>query len=161
MTSDEICKQFRQYTLIEAEQDTEDDTVYHPVSVWRFRDNIEAGSVSNGNTPALLENFTRYPPWQPSSQEPKSGTLNALLSFFSEGEYIRETAEDMEKLYALSHSLKALFLRDMKGNLYMVKLSGPVSQTINNQTGMLSVTVSVPWIEVGDARDVKIIAVEG
>lgn len=160
MTSDEICKQFRQYTLIEAEQDTEDGTVYHPVSVWRFRDNIEAGSVSNGNTPALLENFTRYPHWQPSSQEPKSGTLNALLSFFSEGEYIRETAEDMEKLYALSHSLNALFLRDMKGNLYMVKLSGPVSQTINNQTGMLSVTVSVPWIEVGDARDVKIIAVE-
>lgn len=161
MTSDEICKQFRQYTLIEAEQDTEDSTVYHPVSVWRFRDNIEAGSVSNGNTPALLENFTRYPHWQPSSQEPKSGTLNALLSFFSEGEYIRETAEDMEKLYALSHSLNALFLRDMKGNLYMAKLSGPVSQTINNQTGMLSVTVSVPWIEVGDAGDVKIIAVEG
>lgn len=160
MTSDEICKQFRQYTLIEAEQDAEDGTVYHPVSVWRFRDNIEAGSVSNGNTPALLENFTRYPHWQPSSQEPKSGTLNALLSFFSEGEYIRETAEDMEKLYALSHSLNALFMRDMKGNLYMVKLSGPVSQTINNQTGMLSVTVSVPWIEVGDARDVKIIAVE-
>lgn len=161
MTSDEICKQFRQYTLIEAEQDAEDSTVYHPVSVWRFRDNIEAGSVSNGNTPALLENFTRYPHWQPSSQEPKSGTLNALLSFFSEGEYIRETAEDMEKLYALSHSLNALFLRDMKGNLYMVKLSGPVSQTINNQTGMLSVMVSVPWIEVGDAGDVKIIAVEG
>lgn len=161
MTSDEICKQFRQYTLIEAEQDAEDGTVYHPVSVWRFRDNIEAGAVSNGNTPALLENFTRYPHWQPSSQEPKSGTLNALLSFFSEGEYIRETAEDMEKLYALSHSLNALFLRDMKGNLYMVKLSGPVSQTTNNQTGMLSVTVSVPWIEVGDAGDVKIIAVGG
>lgn len=160
MTSDDICKQFRQYTLIEAEQDADDGTVYHPVSVWRFRDNIEAGSVSNGNTPALLENFTRYPHWQPSSQEPKSGTLNALLSFFSEGEYIRETAEDMEKLYALSHSLNALFMRDMKGNLYMVKLSGPVSQTINNQTGMLSVTVSVPWIEVGDAGDVKIIAVE-
>lgn len=161
MLSDEICKQFRQFTLIEATQDTDDQSVYHPVSVWRFRNNIEAGAVSNGNNPAMLENFTKYPLWQPSSQAPKSGTLTALLSFFSEGEYIRETAADMERLYALSQSVNPLFLRDMKGNLYMVRLSGPISQTVNYKTGVMEVTVSVPWVEVGDAEDVKIISIGG
>ena len=161
MLSDEICKQFRQFTLIEATQDTDDQSVYHPVSVWRFRNNIEAGAVSNGNNPAMLENFTKYPLWQPSSQAPKSGTLTALLSFFSEGEYIRETAADMERLYALSQSVNPLFLRDMKGNLYMVRLSGPISQTVNYKTGVMEVTVSVPWVEIGDAQDVKIITIGG
>lgn len=161
MLSDEICKQFRQFTLIEATQDTSDQSVYHPVSVWRFRNNIEAGAVSNGNNPAMLENFTKYPLWQPSSQAPKSGTLSALLSFFSEGEYIRETSADMERLYALSQSVNPLFLRDMKGNLYMVRLSGPISQTVNYKTGIMEVTVSVPWVEVGDAEDVKIISIGG
>lgn len=161
MLSDEICKQFRQFTLIEATQDTDDQSVYHPVSVWRFRNNIEAGAVSNGNNPAILENFTKYPLWQPSTQAPKSGTLTALLSFFSEGEYIRETAADMERLYALSQSVNPLFLRDMKGNLYMVQLSGPISQTVNYKTGVMEVTVSVPWVEIGDAQDVKIITIGG
>ena len=161
MTSDEICKQFRQFTLIEATQDTDDQSVYHPVSVWRFRNNIEAGAVSNGNNPAMLENFTKYPLWQPSSQAPKSGTLTALLSFFSEGEYIRETAADMERLYALSQSVNPLFLRDMKGNIYMVRLSGPISQTVNYKTGVMEVTVSVPWVEVGDASDAKILSIGG
>ena len=161
MTSDENCRQFRQFTLIEAQQDANDQSIYHPVSVWRFRNNIEAGAVSNGNTPALLDNFTKYPYWQPSSPAAKSGTLTALLSFFSDGEYIRETAEDMERLYALSQSVNPLFLRDLKGNLYMVRLSGPISQTVNYKTGVMEVTVSVPWIEVGDADDAKILAIGG
>lgn len=161
MTSDEICRRFRQFTLIEAARDADDADVYHTVSVWRFRNNIEAGAVSNGNTPGLLDNFTKYPHWQPSSQSPKSGTLTALLSYFSEGEYIRETAADMERLYALSQSVNPLFLRDMKGNLYFVRLSGPISQTTNYKTGIMEVTVSVPWIEVGDASGVKILSLGG
>lgn len=161
MTSDEICRQFRQFTLIEAARDADDADVYHTVSVWRFRNNIEAGAVSNGNTPGLLDNFTKYPHWQPSSQSPKSGTLTALLSYFSEGEYIRETAADMERLYALSQSVNPLFLRDMKGNLYFVRLSGPITQTTNYKTGIMEVTVSVPWIEAGDASGVKILSLGG
>ena len=157
MVSDTLCRRFRQYTLIEAEEDPDGRNVFRPVSVWRFRNNIEAGAVSNGNTPALLDNFTKYPHWQPSSQAPRGGTLTALLSFFTEGQYLSETAEDMDRLYALSSSVNPLFLRDMKGNLYLVRLSGPVSQTVNTKGGMLEVTVSLPWIEAGDASDAKIL----
>lgn len=151
-----MCRRFRQHTLIEAEEDEELAGVYHPVNVWRFRDNVDAGAYTNQNQPVLLENFTKYPLWQPSSPAAKSGTLTALLGRFENGVYSGDNASAMEALFALSGSVNPLFYRDMKGNLYMVRLAGPISQTVNNVSGMLEVSVSVPWVEVGDAGDVKI-----
>lgn len=155
-SSDSFCRRFRQHTLIEAEADAEKPDTYHPVHVWRFRDNLDAGGYSNQNTPVLLQNFTKYPLWQPSSQASRAGTLVALIGRFVNGVYSGDTAEDMDALFALSESVNPLFYRDMKGNLYMVRLSGPITQTINNQTGVLEVSVSVPWVEAGDAKDAKI-----
>lgn len=155
-SSDSFCRRFRQHTLIEAEADAEVPDTYHPVHVWRFRDNLDAGSYTNQNTPVLLQNFTKYPLWQPSSQASRSGTLVALIGRFVNGQYSGESTEDMDALFAISESVNPLFYRDMKGNLYMVRLSGPITQTINNQTGTLEVSVSVPWVEVGDAKDAKI-----
>lgn len=155
-SSDSFCRRFRQHTLIEAEADADNPDTYHPVHVWRFRDNLDAGSYTNQNTPVLLQNFTKYPLWQPSSQVSRAGTLVALVGRFINGQYSGDTAEDMDALFALSESVNPLFYRDMKGNLYMVRLSGPITQTINNQTGVLEVSVSVPWVEVGDASDAKI-----
>lgn len=151
-----LCRQFRQHTLIEAEEDADNPGVYHPVNVWRFRDNVDAGGYTNQNQPVLLENFTKYPLWQPSSPAAKTGTLTALLGWFENGEYSHDTAAAMEKLFDLSSSINQLFYRDMKGNLYMVRLSGPISQTIDNNSPSLPVSVSVPWVETGDADGVKI-----
>ena len=154
--SDEICVGFRQHTLIEAEEDANQRDVFHPVHVWRFSDNLDAGSYTNQNAPVLLQNFTKYPLWQPSSQAAKTGTLTALLGRFAEGTYTGGTTADMDALFALSESVNPLFYRDMKGNLYMVRLAGPITQTVNNKSGILEVSVSVPWVEVGDASDAKI-----
>ena len=151
-----LCRQFRQHTLIEAEEAAENPGVYHPVNIWRFRDNVDAGGYTNQNQPVLLENFTKYPLWQPSSPAAKTGTLTALLGWFENGEYSHDTAAAMEKLFDLSSSINQLFYRDMKGNLYMVRLSGPISQTIDNSSASLSVSVSVPWVETGDADGVRI-----
>lgn len=151
-----LCRQFRQHTLIEAEEDASLPGVYHPVNVWRFRDNVDAGTYTNQNQPVLLENFTKYPLWQPSSPAAKAGTLTALLGRFENGIYSGDAAAAMDALFALSGSVNPLFYRDMKGNLYMVRLAGPISQTVDNRTGVLAVSVSVPWVEVGDAGDAKI-----
>lgn len=159
--SSSLCRRFRQHTLIEAAEDAEKRGVYHPVNVWRFRDNLDAGGYSNQNQPVLLDNFTPYPAWQPSSPRARAGTLTALLGRFVNGTYSGETTDDMDRLFALSASVNPLFYRDMKGNLYMVRLSGPITQTVNNQTGVLEVSVSVPWVEVGDADGAKIYVTEG
>lgn len=154
--SSALCRQFRQHTLIEAEKDAELVNVYHPVNVWRFRDNVDAGGYTNQNQPVLLENFTKYPLWQPSCPAAKTGTLTALLGWFENGTYSGDNAAAMEALFALSESMKPLFYRDMKGNLYMVRLSGPITQTIDNSSASLPVSVSVPWVEVGDVDGVRI-----
>lgn len=154
-----MCRRFRQHTLIEAEEDAENPGVYHPVNVWRFRDNVDAGAYTNQNQPVLLDNFTKYPLWQPSSPVAKAGTLTALLGWFERGEYINDNAAAMEKLFALSFSINQLFYRDMKGNLYMVRLSGPITQTTDNNSPSLPVSVSVPWVETGDADGARIYTV--
>ena len=151
-----FCRQFKQHTLIEAEEDSTLPNTYHPVRVWRFANNTESGAYSNGNKPNLLENFTKYPLWQPSSQSAKSGTLTGLLGRFEDGEYQYDTAGLMDELFELSTSNNPLFYRDRKGNLYMVRVSSPIVQTITDKSLGMPVKVSLPWTEVGDASNVRL-----
>lgn len=147
---------FRAYTLIEATEDSELPNVYHAVRAWRFGNNLSAGAVSNNNSPTFLSNFTRTPLRQKTAQAPKSGTLSALISNVNSGAYA-DTAEQMEELYAISLSENTFFLKDMKGNLYMVHTSGAISQQINTRTGIQEVSFSLPWQEVGDTDGIALV----
>ncbi|MBQ8319491.1 MAG: hypothetical protein IJX81_01265 [Clostridia bacterium] len=151
-----VCKNQPYYLLLETTQDGEYPDVYHVVNYWRFGNNISAGSVSNNNTPNFLTNFTKYRLKQPVSRMGKSGTLTALLSNVIGGEY-KDTATQMEDLYNISASENTFFLKDMKGNLYMVAVSNPITQTINTKSFVQEVTVSIPWEEVGSTEGVSII----
>lgn len=150
-----FCKRFKQYTLTEAQKNS--DGTYTALKTWRFANNIEASAVGNNNSPATMANFTRYPMWQPSEQSPRSGTLSALVGRFVQGTYSGETSEQMQELYNISHSQNTFFLRDMKGNMYMVKPNGAISQKINDKSGLLEMTISFPWVEVGDASKAVIL----
>lgn len=154
--STETCRNFTAYTLIEAKQDEEYPTAFHVVKVWRFGNNINAGSITNNNAPTFLNNFTKYPLRQINTQAPISGTLSALLSNVRDGEYA-DTVEQMQRLFDISLSNNHFFLKDMKGNLYEVAPSGAIQQTINTKSAVQQVTVSIPYKEVGDASDVSII----
>lgn len=156
--SQSVCKQLNSYYLMEATQDQNESNVYHVLNTWRFGNNINAGSVSNNNTPTWLTNFTPYRLRQPISRSGKSGTLQALLSNYNYefGEY-SDSYEMMESLYAASSSSNVFFLKDMKGNLYMVHISAPIVQMINTKTVVQQVSVSIPWEEVGNAENVMLI----
>ena len=156
MATENFCRAFRQHTLIEAEPDADEPNTYHPVNVWRFNSNIDAGTYSSTNAPVLLDNFTAYPLWQQASREAKQGMLTTLLALTQNGAYQGDDAAQMDALFALAHSRNPLFYRDPKGNLYMVRLAGGITQTIDNSNVFRSVTVTVPWIEVGDASEAMI-----
>ena len=156
LSTETFCKQFSAFTLIEATEDPEFPDVYHALNVWRFANNISNWNVSNNNSPGMLQNFTKYPYRQPSSQLYKSGTLQCLLSNAKNGIY-RDSAEQMELLFAISESTNTFFLRDIKGNLYMVHTNGPITQTMSTSSARNEVTISLPWVEVGDASNVSII----
>lgn len=147
---------YRAYQLIEATIDDNEPNVYHALNVWLFGNNIEAGSVSNNNTPTFLPNFTKYPFRQTNTQAPKSGVLQALLSNVSNFTY-KDTAQQMEALYSISLSTNTFFIKDMKGNIYMVGVSDAITQTINTKTAVQQVSVSIPWQETGSAQDAVII----
>lgn len=156
LISDAICVKYNAYFLIEATQDAEFPNVYHALNVWTFGSNLQAGAVSNNNSPNWLLNFTPYRLRQPSSQAGKSGTLQALLSN-PQGLSYSDTAQMQEELYAASLSNNEFFLKDTKGNLMMVRISAPITQTINLKSSVQEVTVSVPWEETGNADDISLI----
>lgn len=153
---DTICQRLLSYYLIEASADEDDPTVFNVINVWRFGNNVSAGSVSNNNSPTWLTNFTPYRLRQPVSRKGKSGVLQALISNAKNGKY-EDDVDQMEALFALSSSINTLFLKDTKGNLYMVATSGAIVQTINTRSREQEVTVSIPWEEIGDASGISLI----
>jgi hypothetical protein len=153
-----VSRQLKSYYLMEATEDMENPNVYHVLHVWKFGNNLSAGSISNNNSPGWLSNFTPYRLRQHSTRMGKSGTLQALLSNYDQERLqYSDTVSMQERLYQASSSNNAFFLKDMKGNLYMVHISAPIVQTINIKSTVQQVTVSVPWEEIGNADEIALI----
>jgi hypothetical protein len=144
------------YILMEATEDANYRNVWHVRDVWNFAYNIQHSEISNNNTPNMMANFTPYRRRQPSTIHGKSGTLQALIGDMDFGEY-GDTWQRMEKLFAISSGVKTFFLKDAKGNLYMVGISAPVTQTIAIGNERKQVMASISWEEIGDASDAVLI----
>ncbi len=165
---------FKNYSLLVCDYDSENDA-YHVRKQYLFALNLSAGSVGNNNSPTLNANFTAYPTRMPSTQNYASGTLQGLIgaiytvpALVEQVGGFKHTAKpstldyfdsvDLEKeLYDLSVAPYQLFLRDMKGHLRMIATNGAISMTPNLKQRQQSITISFPWVEVGDASDVTII----
>lgn len=149
---------FDKFTLLATEYN-EADGAYHVVKVYEFSANIDNGTISNNNMVSLSQNFTPYPTRFGTSANYASGTLSVLIGRvdMQESEYINDTAEYMKELNGLSTTQYTLFLRDMKGNLRMVKTNGAIQHTITQSSRVMQTKISLPWVEVGSAEDVSII----
>ena len=170
----EIFTNFNSYSLLVCDYDRNDDS-YHVRKQYLFALNLSDGAVSNNNTPTLNANFTAYPTRMPSTQNYASGTLQGLIgaiytvpALVEQIGGFRHTAKastldyfdnvDLEKeLYDLSTAPYQLFLRDMKGHLRMVAMNGAITMTQELKKRQLSTTISLSWVEIGDASDVTII----
>ena len=173
-----IGMQFKSHDLLVCDYDETNDE-YHVRKQYLFALNLSTGSVGNNNSPTLNANFTRYPTRMPSTQNYASGTLSGLIgAIYTVPALIEQignykwTAKpstldyfdsvDLEReLYDLSTAPYQLFLRDMKGRLRMVHTSGAISMTTNIKQKQQSISISFPWVEVGDASDVTIIQTPG
>lgn len=165
---------FKNYSLLVCDYDEENDE-YHVRKQYLFALNLSTGSVGNNNSPTLNANFTRYPTRMPSTQNHASGTLQGLIgAIYTVPALIEQignykwTAKpstldyfdsvDLEQeLYDLSTAPYQLFLRDMKGRLRMVATNGAITMTTNIKQKQQSISISFPWVEIGDASDVTII----
>lgn len=165
---------FKNYSILVCDYDETNDE-YHVRKQYLFALNLSAGSVGNNNSPTLNANFTRYPTRMPSTQNYASGTLQGLIGAIYTvpalieqiGNYKWTTKPstmdyfdnvDLEKeLYDLSTAPYQLFLRDMKGRLRMIATNSAITMTTNIKQKQQSISISLPWVEIGDASDVTII----
>lgn len=155
-TSNTVCKRFMAYSLIEAAEDEKQPDRYNVVKTWLFGNNLSPMEVSNNNKPSFHDNFTRFPIRIPSAPSYKSGTLTGLLSNAVNGAYA-DTAQQAEELYAISESTNTFFLKDTKGNVYMVHTAEAISTSVNIVTAIQETTFRLPWQEVGSTDGACII----
>ena len=155
-TSSQVCKRFKLFSLLST-QYNESDNCYHVVKEYQFSCNIQDMAVSNNSNKSYVQNFTPYPTVFQSTANYASGTLQALIGFVDPKAYkYWDSTQLMDELNALSTTANTLFLKDMKGHLWMVDV-GTVQMTATQKTREMQVTISLPWTEIGDASDVSII----
>lgn len=150
---------FNFYTLMECEKSESEPNVYHVIQAFLVSGNLNAGAVSNGNNPNMLENFTRYPLRQGVPQNYKSGVLTTLIGAVDYGYNRYEDSWQLaDRISALSLSRNTLFLKDMKGGLWMIHTNGPISMSVDDKSYAQPIQMSFPWVEIGSADGVSIVA---
>lgn len=153
-----VTPKFGQWVLMECVYD-DSDGAYHVQSEYPFACNVNHGSISNNNNPNKLINFTKYATRQGVSTNYKSGTLSALIGTVNqvEGTYT-DSWEIAEEIIALSTNNNPKFLRDMKGAIWQVDTDAAITTAIDGNSPFLPIKITIPWMEVGDASDVSIVA---
>ncbi len=157
--SEQIKPLFNFFTLIECQKDDTQDNVYRVINAYKLAGNVNTGSISNNNNPMIFQNFTQYPGRQPVPQLYKSGILTALIGSINQSQTGYEDSWQLaDELSALSLSMNPKFLRDMKGAIWKVETSAAISTQVSNTSYAQPITISIPWVEVGDSERVSIVA---
>ena len=136
------------WTLLDTEEQA--DGSYVVKAQRHFRFNLDSGSVSNNNSPSVLQNFTANPTVQPAPQNYPTGTLKALIGTVSGGRYT-DSLTLRKALAALSVTEDPLFLKSSKGDVLRVRVGGAVTAATAEGTESLAQTVSMPWVGLEDA----------
>lgn len=145
---------FWDWTLLECTQDS--NGRYRPQAIYFFGKNLVSGSISNNNEPNVAANFTPYPYVQRATANYKSGTLNSLIGKidYSNGVTYSDTIAQRDAIYALSLSTNTLFLKNRKGDLMHIAISGPIGMTTMDNTREQAQEMALPWVEIGSTENV-------
>lgn len=151
--SNEVNPCFWNWTVLSCTENS--DGSYSVHASYNFGKNLQSGSIQNNNQPGIFQNFTQYPTVMIAPQNYQSGTLQSLIGVVSDGEY-SDTIDLRDAIYNLSLTTNTLFLKNRKGDLLRIRPSGEISMETMDNTRAQALTVSFPWIEVGDASGVAV-----
>lgn len=136
------------------------DGTYHVEKLYRFSLNVSSGAMLNNNSPGILDNFTPYPTVQLSTANYRSGTLSSYIGYVGGGAEYMEKDDLRMELYALSTTGNTLFLKNRKGDLIQIRISGEVSINTMDDTRQQAQTASIPWVEIGPTDGKRIVITE-
>ena len=151
--------QFWMWNIIEAAPNT--DGTYTAVASYSFRfgsGGVAEGQFSNNNSPTLQKNFTRYPTRQPETSNYLTGSVGGYIGKIGKDATYSDTLAQARALRNLSTSENTLFLRDPKGHFLNVHTNQPVTVSVNHKSVAMPQTVTIGWVEVGEAAGIKIIS---
>lgn len=123
-----------------------------------FGKNLVSGSITNGNSPQVLKNFTQYPTVQIDPANYQEGTLGSLIGVIDKktGKY-RDSIALRDAIYGLSTTTNTLFLKNRKGDLMEIRTSGPMGMETWDGSAAQAQTVSLPWVQVGSGKGESIL----
>ncbi len=139
----------------------ESEGVYRVEELFRFSLNVESGTVSNNNQPTLLKNFTKYPTVQMAPQLYKSGTLSGYIGEVGANAEYSDTLAKRDALFALALTQNTLFLKNRKGEVLEVFISGEITSETQDETRQQALICAVPWAETGSAEGAQILIRQG
>lgn len=122
-----------------------------------FGKNLASGTVVNGNAPGVLPNFTRFPTVQTDPSNYMGGTLGSLIGHIDgkTGTYWDSLAL-RDAIYGLSTTTNKLFLKNRKGDVMEIRVSGAIGMETWDGSRAQAQTVSLPWVQVGTAEGLSI-----
>lgn len=153
MITDEVSVCLWDWTILSCKERA--DGSFRVEDIFRFSLNVASGSVNNGNSPNVADNFTRYPTVQLSPVNYMSGTLSGYIGSVGNDFEYGDTKTARDDIYALSTTKNTLFLKNRKGDLVRIRIGGSVSVSTRDETRAQAQIAAVPWVEVGGA-DVQI-----
>ncbi len=156
--SEPITPIFWDWVVIEAEQYS--DGLYHAIDVIPFSVNVASGNVTNNNNPNIMLNFTKYPLRQPQTANFKSGTLTACMGKAVDSKYVEEKGLS-ERIYNLSTSTNAKFLKNRRGDFWQIEIMSPTSMQTGDQYFEQPQTVTLAWVEVDTTENKHIVSLPG
>lgn len=159
MISNTISPRFWDWTILECSRDV--DGTFELVREFRFNKNVSTNAMSNNNSPSISKNFTPYPTVQLSNQNYHSSSFTALIGdiALTDGTLTYyDTLARRDAIESLSTTLNHLFLKNRKGDLMEIRLAGEVSFATADNSPTQALTVTIPWVQIGEATKASIIA---
>lgn len=150
--------QFWMWNIIEATPNA--DGTYTAVASYFFRfgsGGVAEGQFSNNNSPTLQKNFTRYPTRQPETPNYLTGSVGGYIGKIGRDATYSDTLAQARALRNLSTSENTLFLRDPKGHFLNIHTNQPITVSVDHKSVVMPQTVTIGWVEVGEATGLKII----
>lgn len=156
--TDEMTVCFWDWVLLDCSATTQRN-VFTVNALYRFGKNLESSTIANNNAPSIRPNLTQYPTVQKSSVNYKSGSLTSFIGVVNPGGQYTDTIATRDALLALAAKPNSvLFLKNRKGDLWRVAISGAVSFTTLDGTVEQAQSMTIPWVETGSAEGVSLIA---
>lgn len=138
--------------------ESDEPNVFYLDKMFKFEFNLQESDIKNNAQISIMQNFTKYPTIQHGSSNYWSGTLSSLCGVIDviDNDYVQDT-DMISELKAISSDIRKKFLKDIDGNLWEVDVSEPISIATDTMTLQRIKTVSISWVEVGDAENISII----